>query len=486
MWNRIDKTKIGSLRMLPTAPEMARRGVAGAARLSRLAGRTLGRILWRRRWLVLACLVVVLGLTTLRIATLTPMFEAATLVAVGGPADSEPPPGRGASSEQPGLAEEVRLISSRATADRLIDRLDLQLSAEFNPEQRSGSGAAGSLALLPPAVLDALAARDAAPTDEERAARLHEQIVGAVLPRIRVEPADPAVLSLGFVAADPDLAAAGATALAELYLESRRHARPQERERERQRLGQEIERLAATLGATEKAIEELRSRSGSERASEQDLLNLTGELAFWRGERAELEARLPQAGGALEADASLDQAAKSLDPAQLGELTPREVALERELAKLSQAPGGQDPQISSLRTELIALDDQKRLKVEQSIGQLEQETAIIRSREAALEGRIEALRTRLAESEAAGGLEALERKAEADRELLRSSMDRAERLASAPQAGEPDARILAPAVTPKEPKYPRRALIYAVAFGGALLLGSLLALGMEAWERARA
>jgi polysaccharide biosynthesis transport protein len=460
--------------------EAVRRGVAAAARLSRLAGRGFGRIFWRRRSLVLACLAVVLALTMVRVATLTPLFEAATLVAVGGhSAVSEPRPGADASSEQPGLAEEVRLISSTAMAERLIDRLDLQLSAEFNPERRSGSGGAGSLALLPPGILDPIAGRDAAPTDAERAARLHEQIVGAVLPRIRAEPADSSVLRLGFVAADPELAAAGASALAELYLESRRHARLQQWERERKR-------LAATLGATENAIEELRSTSGSERASEQDLLNLTGELAFWRGERAELEARLSQAADASESDASLDQAAESLDRAALGEPPDRKVALERELAELPQAHGGQAPQISSLRAEVIALDDQKRLELEQSAGQQEREIAIIRSRESALEARIEALRTRLADSETVGGLEALQRKAEADRELLRGYTEQAERLASAPQAGEPDARILAPAVTPKAPKYPRLALIYGVALGGALLLASLLALGMEAWERARA
>jgi uncharacterized protein involved in exopolysaccharide biosynthesis len=205
MWSRTGKTTLGSPRMPPIHSEAVRRGVAGAVRLSRLAGRGFGRILWRRRLLVLACLVVVLALTTLHVATLTPMFEAATLVAVvDHPADSEPGSGADASSE------------------------------------------------------------------------------------------------------------------------------------------------------------------------------------------------------------------------------------------------------------------------------------------AALEARLEALRTRLAESEAAGGLEAFERKAEADRELLRRYTERAERLASAPQAGQPDAHILAPAVAPKEAKYPRLALIYGAALGGALVLGGLLALGMEAFKRAHA
>jgi hypothetical protein len=51
-------------------------------------------------------------------------------------------------------------------------------------------------------------------------------------------------------------------------------------------------------------------------------------------------------------------------------------------------------------------------------------------------------------------------------------MDRVAELASAPQAGEPDARIVAPAIAPKEPHYPRLALICAIALGGAPLLGA--------------
>jgi polysaccharide biosynthesis transport protein len=323
-------------------------------------------------------------------------------------------------------------------------------------------------------------------TDEERAARLRDRVVAAVAPRIRAEPAGPSALSLRFVSADPDLAAAGANALAELYPDHRRQGQQRARQLERQRLDQEIDRLAATVSAAESAIAELRAPSvaGPAPASEQDLLGLTAELAFWRSERAGLEAKLRQAG-ALESDASLDQPTRSLDPALVGGLSAREVELERRLAELSQADGEQDPLVSNLKAELIALDEQKRLEVEQSVGQLEQEVAIIRARETALEARIATLQGQLAESQAADGLKTLERQAEADRELLRSYMDRVAQLA-APQAGGPDARILAPAVAPKEPAYPRVALIYAIAVGGALLLGGVVALGVEAWDRAQA
>ena len=468
--------------------EAIRRGSARAARLSRLAGRRLGGILWRRKVLVLACPAVVLALTAAYVATLTPLFEAATRVAVGGPVGLEPQsvaPGAGAPSEAENLADQLSLIKSRANAERLIDRLDLQLSAEFNPwlgpDGSWESDGRGALGLIPAALLDAPPQSE--PTDAERAGRLHDQIVDAVLPRIQVAPAGESGLSLRFAAADPDLAAAGATALAELYVELGGEARQQERQRERLRLGREVERLAAAIAATENVIAQLRptSLAGSDQASEQDLLDLTGELAYWRSERALLEARLGQAGAPLGA-VTLDRTAQSVDPALLGELGAREIELEGELAEPSQGYGEQGPQFSSLPAELVALDDE----VGQSLGQLEQEIAIIRSRETALEDRIEALRDQLAKSRVAGDLEALERQADADRELLLTYLARVEQLDAAPRVREPDGRIIAPAVVPDEPKYPRPLLIYGTALCGALLLGGLLALGAEAWERARA
>ena len=475
-------------------PELVRRDGARAARLSLLAGRSFGRILWRRKLLVLACPAVVLGLTAAYVATLAPLFEAATMVAVGDrPAGLEPrsaEPHAGASKEAPDLADQVPLVRSRAMAERLIDRLDLQLLAEFNPRLAPdgswGSDGRGALGLIPAALLDAPPESEL--TDAERAARLRDQIVDAVLPRIQAGPAGQSVLSLRFVAADPHLAAAGATALAELYLDHRGEARRQERQRERLRLGEEVERLAAALGATQNAVAELRATSlaGPSQASEQDLLDLTGELAYWRSERVALEARLGQAGGPLVSDASLDRAARSVDAALLGEPRARESELERELAERSQADGEQDPQLSSLRADLVAPGDEKRAEIEQSLGPLKQEVAIIRSRETALEARIQTLQNQLAERRVPGDLETLERQAEADRELLLTYVARVEQLDAAPQVRELDARIVAAAVVPKEPKYPRLVLIYGTALCGALLLGGLLALGAEAWERARA
>jgi uncharacterized protein involved in exopolysaccharide biosynthesis len=324
-------------------------------------------------------------------------------------------------------------------------------------------------------------------TDQEQAARLRDQVVATTRARVRANLARPAALSLRFVSEDPVLAAAGADALADLYLEDRRAAWQRARQREHARLEQEIDRLAARIDDTAKAIEELRATTvaGSDHPSEEDLLDRTGELAFWRGERAKIEARL----GSLQSrgtGAFLDQAALRLDWTPLHELQAREAELEREIAELSQGSREGAPELSALRAELASLEDQKRFEVEQAAGQMEKEVEIIRSRETALEAQIGRIQEQLAQSGGADGRATLERRLEADRALMRTYRDRATQLEALQTAQTSDARIVNAAVVPTRPAYPRQALIYVSALGGGLLLGGLLALALEALQRARA
>jgi succinoglycan biosynthesis transport protein ExoP len=508
MWDRIHSaaTRMASGARPVAGSEAVRRGMARGARIGGALGRGLWGILWRRKLLVLACVIVALGLTMAHIARLAPTFEAESLVMLedrgASPELVAGEPGRATPSEAPDLADQSRLIESRTMAERLVDRLGLQLVAEFNPLLHSASADGSKRRDLPRSVpgalLDRLArgwadtlaigASDGQLTDQQQAARLRDHVVHAAMARVEADPAPPATLSLKFVSADPNLAAAGANALAHLYLEDRRGAGQEARQREHERLKHEIERLAKSIAASEKAIEELRAgpAAGSGQPSEQNLLGLTGELAFWSSERAKIEARLGQVRGPLGTEASLGQAAAPSDSTPLGDLGAREAELEREIAELSQANGQEDPQIAPLQAELVSLEDQKRFAIEQTAAQLEREMEIIRSREMALAAQIETLEGQLAESPAADGPETLEQQVEADRELLRTYVDRAAHLEAPQTAPAPDAHIVFAADAPTEPKYPRRALIYASSLGGGLLLGGLLALALEALHRVRA
>ena len=68
---------------------------------------------------------------------------------------------------------------------------------------------------------------------------------------------------------------------------------------------------------------------------------------------------------------------------------------------------------------------------------------------------------------------------QADRDLLETYSARLQEIAALQEAQEPGARVISVATMPDEPVNPRRKLTFGVALFGALLVGSLAALGLE-------
>jgi uncharacterized protein involved in exopolysaccharide biosynthesis len=451
--------------------------------------RAFGRVLWRHKLLILACLGIVLGLTAAYVSTLAPAYEAEALVAVARP---DRPDGQGVATQDGTAEDQLRLIEFRALAERLAERLNLQLLPEFRPEHapRDVREVGGWLphALidrLPQAWADPLTGRPArALTDAQRAARLWDAVIAATMARTRAEVTGSSAIGFKFVSEDPQLAAAGANALAELYLEQRPALQRNAPQSDRDELAQEIARLRAAIRDTEQAIAAARPGADAQASgSEESRLDLAGELAFWRRERAELEARLHQSQAALEADAPLAQTPGS-EP--LNHLQARALELRETLTAVSQQSGEQAPEVAELRAQLAAVEQERRAELEGTLKRLQDEMAIIQSRETALEEKIKALGEEDAAGERPDGLSALKQKLEADRALLRDRLDQAARLEARPAAPQGAARAITPAAVPIRPAYPRLALIWGAAASGALILGVVLALALEAFPGGRA
>jgi polysaccharide biosynthesis transport protein len=479
-----------------TMPEWAQAAAVRQAlrtKRDRLGG--FGHVLWRRKVLILACLGLVLASTAAYVSALTPAYEAEARVARGDVPEQSI--GSNGAGEDP-----TGLIETRAMAERLVERLGLQLLPEFHPDPSSrGLRRTALTALrqwLPAALVDRLANGSADPlatrpseravTDEERAARLRDAVIEATMTRIRAELTPSSAIGLKFISEDPQVAAAGANALADLYLEQRPPPPPATSRGEREKVEQEIGRLRGDVRATEQAIAAGRGGADAQASgtSERSRLELTGELAFWRRERAGVEARLRQAQAALGAGADLAKSAPDLNSERLDQLQRRAIELQKALAALSQQSDQQDPQIVDLRAQLAALEEERRVELEQILKELRDERGIIQSRETELEEKINARRDASTAGAAAGRLTALEQKLEADRALLRERLDQAAQLEGQPQARGGDARIIRPAVAPSQPAYPRLALIWGVAAVGSLALGVAVAFLLEALRHARA
>jgi uncharacterized protein involved in exopolysaccharide biosynthesis len=480
-------------RLMPLWSHVA--AVRDAIREGRGTLADIGDVLWRRKLLILACIGLVLALTAVYVSTLAPVYQAEARVA-----PSERPGDQAGQSERgrdESLEDQLRLIESRAMAERLVDRLHLHFVPEFRPDGAAGSfdpvRVLGSLlpdailARLPKAWADSLApsGEDADTTDEQRAARLWQKVVKTTMARIRAEVRAPSEIGLKFLSEDRQLAAAGANALADLYLAQRLALGQNATENDRQARAQEIERLRDSIRETEQAIEA--AQIGADAAAggtrEQKRLDLTGELAFWQRERAELEARRRQIQAALDSGLGLERLALLVDSERLLQLQARASELEQQSVALAQQHGEQDPQVAEVRLQLAALEQERRVEIEQNLEQMQKELAIIQSRETALAGEIKALEGQSAGDEAEVRLATLGQRLAADRARLRQYVEEA---AGQLGARAPDARVIAPAVVPDRPAYPRLVLIWGLASAGALLLGASLALALDTIRGRRA
>jgi uncharacterized protein involved in exopolysaccharide biosynthesis len=462
--------------------------LGGQIRQQHPRARAVGRVLWRHKLLMLACFGIVLGMTAAYVSALAPVYEAEALVV-----RPDQPDGQGVPTQDEPAGDQLRLIESRAMAERLAERLNLQLLPEFRREHASHDlreiGRWLPHALidhLPKAWADPLTGRlERGLTDEQRATRLWEAVIEATMVRTRAE-ATASGVRFKFISEDPRLAAAGANALAELYLERHPAPPPSAGQSVRDELEQEIARLRAGIRDAEQAIEAARPGADLEASdSEESRLDLTGELGFWRRERAELEARLRQTQAALEAGTALAQTAPAPDFERLGQLQARAIELQETLTAVAQQSGEQAPEVAELRAQLGALEQERRAELEATLKRLQDEMAIIQSRETALEEQIKALAEEGAADRKPDGLAALKQKLEADRDLLRERLDQAARLEAGPSTLRGAASAITPAVVPSQPAYPRLAPIWGVAAAAALVLGTVLALALEGLQGGR-
>jgi len=464
----------------------------------------LGRTLWRRKLFLVGFVVIVLGVTAAYVSRISPAYEAEALVMLNDrpaqPVPNIPDVVVGSPPSEDSLQSQILLIKSRSMAERLVDQLNLHLLPEFNPalQPRTADFAVwlDPARLIPGWLVDHLpkawadtlmtTSSSAEMTDQQRAALLRSQIIESVLDNIMAEPANRStVIGLKFVSTDPALAALGANTLARLYLSEQLASKQTASRRASDFLEHEIERLRATVSSAEQAVEDYRRQHGLAAAApdQQQLTELTTQLVNSRAERAQSEAKLRQVERLLGSGVDLNQAAQLLESQVLTDLRARELELNRRKAELSSEYGPRHPQMLNVQAELKTLEDRKQAEIKQIAQRLKDEVQVARAREVMLESNIEALKGQLAQhNESEIGLEALQREAKADRDLLATYINRVKEISSQQKAQEPDAQVISRAALPDEPTYPRRKLIFGVALAASLLAGSLAVFGLEALD----
>ncbi len=456
------------------------------------------RQLWRRKLAVLGTVVTVTTLAAIIVFQLTPRYTATVAVMIE-PRETQVVDIEAVMSGLPRdfatIQSEVEVIRSRGLADRVIRKLKLLEDPEFNSDLRPKTAweelrdeLFDVRAYVPEEWLDIVfgAPEQETLTREEKLDRKRIETIDHFLARLEVRPARRSrVITISFESENPQTAALVANTVADLYLIEQLEAKFEATQRATIWLSGRLAGLRQKVEASERAVEKFRKKAGlieGERVTlaVQEISELNTELLMARSKGAEAEARLKQLEARLRSSGNVDSVAEVLSSSLVQHLREQEAEVLRKAAELSTQYGEKHPRIINVRAEIRDLRSKIMTEADKITENLRSEAALARTRERALTGRLRQLEKKIARlNESRVQLRALEREAEANRALYQTFLTRFKETRAREDIQQTDARIISRADVPSGPSFPKKRLILALAFAGAIFLGVAFAFFIE-------
>ncbi len=465
------------------------------------------RKLWRRRGFILVC-TVVLGGAAMLAAWSMPSFyvsEARVLVGIQAPrllnnveavlADVSPDAER--------VQNEGFVLQSRNIARQVIDQLKLKDDPEFNPELRKPSMWArwarlpDFRAYLPAAVATwfdrASPDKGAEPPPPDAAqieARRNDRMIGILLSRVDVSTLGRShVLSVKAEAQNPATAAAIANALAEHYLEYQRREKIASMDRVDKFLLGRIAELREQVRKSDQAVEDYRRsndlyKSGGNGVTAQQLSELNSQLLAAQTAKAEAESKLNEAQEMRKGGMDGESVPEVLRSPLISALKQQLSDTERRAAEASATLGARHPAMAQARAEAGNVRARVNVEVAKIIDGLSRESRTASARYNALAQNFERLKRQMgAVNNQSIQLEALERDATVNRNLLEAMLSRAKQTTGTEDILQANAKLVSQAAPSEVPAYPPKPLIALLGVLGGLMVGSAIALLRENGDR---
>lgn len=296
------------------------------------------------------------------------------------------------------------------------------------------------------------------------------------------------VIVIEFSSQDPKLAAAIPNAIADTYIAVQGGAKLESNSAATGWLAPEIEDLSKRVRDAEAKVADYRAQSdlllgqNNSTLATQQLSELSSELTRLRASRAASEATAESVRKALRGGGSLDAIPEVLSSNLIQRLRDRQVQLKSDIADLSTTLLEGHPRIRALRSQLSDLDRQIRVEAEKVLAAMITEAQTAQAREAQLVSDVNKLKAQAARAgEQEVQLNALEREANAQRQLLESYMTRYREASSRQDRNylPVDARVFSRATVPSEPYFPKTVPIVGAAFVGSFLLMTVITLLSE-------
>ena len=443
------------------------RGVVSVQRADReLDLRALGTSLWRKKWKIIVPGLIAAVLSLLAVNLITPRYKSEARLLIEGreniflrPEAERLTPETRDRVDVEMLTSQAQILQSRDVALAVIRDLKLSQKPEFDPALRGVSVTSVFLSML------GLGKDALKQTPEER-------VLTNFYERLSVLPVDKSrVILIEFQSSDPELSARVVNAVIDAYFTVQKANKQEQARGASQWLAAEIDKLRPKVVEAENNVENFRAKAnlfvGTNNANlaNQQLTEMTTQLAAARGQKADLDARVRIIRGMLNSGKPIE-AADVTNSDLIRRLIEQRVTLRSQLAEQSSTLLDQHPRIRELKAQVYALDSQIRGEAEKIVHTVENDARTAGGRIEATNAAIEQLKKQIA---GMGGqdvqLRALEREAKAQRDLLESYLAKY-REASARDsldATPSDVRVISRAIASNVPAFPKKLPIVMIA-----------------------
>lgn len=459
------------------------------------------RKLWRNRGLIALCTLAGTALAILVVRQIPSLYLADARVLVGVPAaralnieaiiaDISPDAER--------IQNEAYIVQSRDVARQVIERLKLAENPEFNPALRPDPGWTGylnPLQLLPdswrphipglgsPAPQEALA-------PEVRREREMNTVIDTVLSKVEATTLGRShVLNIEARSQVSDMAAALANGFAGAYLERQRSDKIEASAEVEKFLADRIAVLRDQVEKSDRAVESYRRqnnlyRGASAGVTAQQLTELNTQLISAQTAKAEAEARLGEAQALRRTGVDNESVPEVLRSPLIQSLKTQQAEADRRVAELSGSYGPQHPRVISARAEARDIRGKVSAEVGRIIDGLRHEMRTATARYDALRQNFERLQNQAGGvNEKAIRLDALEREATVNRNLLEQMLSRAKETVGQEQLQKPNAKLISMAAPPDRPGFPPKSLLVFLGLLTGSLIGVVIALLRDSIDR---
>jgi capsular exopolysaccharide synthesis family protein len=467
------------------------------------------QLLWFRRKLILVITLFVAVVSYIHVNEIQDIYTARSTMVVGLPesrvVDIETVL---SGSSSPGdVTTEIEVLRSRVLAAKVIERLNLLNSAEFNPALRVPEEGlfdftrylnpktwipASWKQTLKEAVGQETIRAEPAPLSAEEAeerARLQQvsTATNILLGKLDVESVEwGSVINITVRSPDPQMAARIANEIPEAYIVDQLEAKFEATQKANAWLTEQLQELEAKVVESERAVEIYRDEHGLAATTGSTILDeqvseLNSQLIIARAELAEVEARLAQlrrllAGGGQ----GVETASEVMSSTLVQQLRAQEAQALSRLSELSVEYGPKHPRMLQVQAEIVELRERIREEVESIAIGLQNEADFARTRVGTLQTNLRAAQGETSEQNKESiQLRALQREAAANRALYEQFLTRFKETSSTEGLQSSDARIISEAEVPGSPSYPNRKQLLTQFILAGFLAACALVLGLQ-------